>query len=216
MLPLAMSMTLRYMQLSDIHQVAWIDASCFEPPWSRDSYAFEINESTVSHMVVLDRHPELPPATQRQNGWLSQLSGMLGVDRQAVNGRGNIVGYGGLWKIEGEAHISTIATHPNCRGNGFGEILLAGMFGKALRLNADFIVLEVRVSNAIAQSLYQKYGFSRFGRRRNYYRNNNEDAWEMRVSLDKATRRRFTRLYDELLDRHDFRDAYSWAVRPWR
>lgn len=211
-----MSMTLRYMQLSDIQQVATIDASCFEPPWSRDSYAFEIKESTVSHMVVLDRHPELPPATQRQNGRLSQISGLLRGHRQPTNGRGDIVGYGGLWKIEGEAHISTIATHPNCRGNGFGEILLAGMFGKALRLKADFIVLEVRVSNAIAQSLYQKYGFSRCGRRRNYYRNNNEDAWEMRVTLDLQTRRRFIRLYDELLDRHDFRDAYSWKAHPRR
>ena len=155
-----MSMSLRYMQLSDIQQVARIDASCFEPPWSRDSYAFEITESTVSHMVVLDSRPDQPPPPrQRQDGWLSQLSGLLRVDRQAVNGRGNIVGYGGLWKIAGEAHISTIATHPHCRGNGFGEILLAGMFGKALRLHADFIVLEVRVSNAIAQSLYQKIRF---------------------------------------------------------
>ncbi|MCY3832396.1 MAG: ribosomal protein S18-alanine N-acetyltransferase [Chloroflexi bacterium] len=205
------------MRLSDIQQVATIDASCFEPPWSSDSYAFEIKESTVSHMVVLDRCPELPPpATQRQNGWLSQLSGLLRGHRGPSNGRGDIVGYGGLWKIEGEAHISTIATHPNCRGNGFGEILLAGMFGKALRLNADFIVLEVRVSNAVAQSLYQKYGFSRFGRRRNYYRSDNEDAWEMRVTLDVETRRRFIRLYDELVDKHDFRDTYSWKARSRR
>jgi len=212
-----MSMTLRYMQLSDIQQVATIDESCFQPPWTRDSYAFEINESTVSHMVVLDRRPDHPPpATQGQNSWLSLLNGILRGERQAGDGRGDIVGYGGLWKIEGEAHISTIATHPHCRGNGFGEILLAGMFGKALRLNAEFIVLEVRVSNAVAQSLYQKYGFSRFGRRRNYYRSDNEDAWEMRVTLDRETRRRFSALYDDLQTKHGFRDTYSWKARPRR
>lgn len=212
-----MSLTLRYMQLPDIQQVAAIDKSCFQPPWSRDSYAFEIKESRVSHMVVLDRRldePALP--RERQDGWLSHLSEKLRGNARALNGRGNIVGYGGLWKIEGEAHVSTIATHPHCRGHGYGEILLAGMFGKALRLNAEFIVLEVRVSNGVAQKLYQKYGFSRCGRKRNYYRNDNEDAWDMRVALDKETRRRFTRLYDELLIRHDFRDTYSWKARPRR
>ncbi len=209
-----MSLTLRYMRLADIQQVAAIDQSCFQPPWSRDSYIFEINESRISHMVVLDSGAHQPPP--QRNGWRSHLSDMLRGGRPAPNGQGDIIGYGGLWKIEGEAHISTIATHPRWRGKGFGEILLAGMFGKALRLNAEFIVLEVRVSNAVAQSLYQKYGFSRFGRRRNYYRSDNEDAWEMRVALDKDTRRRFARLYDELLAKHDFRDSYSWNARPWR
>lgn len=212
-----MPLTLRYMQLPDIKQVAAIDESCFQPPWARDSYIFEIKESRVSHMVVLDRQLEQPPQERaRQNGWLTNLTDKLRGNSPSLNGHGAIVGYGGLWKIEGEAHISTIATHPSQRGNGYGEILLAGMFGKALRLNADFIVLEVRVSNAIAQRLYQKYGFSRCGRRRNYYRNNKEDAWDMRVTLDKATRRRFTQLYDELLDKHEFRDTYSWKSRPRR
>ena len=210
-----MTLTLRYMRIPDVRQVAAIDATCFQPPWSRDSYAFEIKESRISHMVVLDRQAAQPaPAEARQNGWLSQLSDKLRGGPPSSNGRGAIVGYGGLWKIEGEAHISTIATHPNQRGNGYGEILLAGMFGKALRLNADFIVLEVRVSNAIAQSLYEKYGFYRIGRRRNYYLSDKEDAWDMRVSLDKATRRRFSRLYDELLVKHDLRDSYSWKARP--
>ena len=144
--------------------------------------------------------------------WATKLRGRP----QSYNGHGAIVGYGGLWKIEGEAHISTIATHPNQRGNGYGEILLAGMFGKALRLRAEYIVLEVRVSNAIAQSLYQKYGFNRVKRKRNYYRSDNEDAWDMRVPLDKAMRGRFSRLYSELLMKHDFRDAYSGKARPRR
>ena len=212
-----MSLTLRYMQLPDIHQVAAIDESCFQPPWSPDSYIFEIKESRISHMVVLDRQLTPPsPAQTRNNGWLSSLNGRLRGNASALNGNGAIIGYGGLWKIEGEAHVSTIATHPAYRGHGYGEILLAGMFGKALRLRAEFIVLEVRVSNAIAQGLYQKYGFSRHGRKRNYYRSDNEDAWDMRVALDKETRRRFTRLYDELQFRHDFADAYSGKARPRR
>ena len=210
-----MSLTLRYMQLPDIQQVAAIDQSSFEPPWSRDSYVFEINESRVSHMAVLARRLVEPDQTiERPAGWLSHLGNKLRGNTGSPNGQDAIIGYGGLWKIEGEAHISTIATHPNQRGNGYGEILLAGMIGKALRLDAEFIVLEVRVSNAIAQGLYQKFGFRRFGRRRNYYRSDNEDAWDMRMTMDRETRRRYSRLYQELQEKHAFRDIYSWKARP--
>ncbi len=211
-----MSLTLRYMRLPDIQQVAAIDQSCFQPPWSADSYVFEISESRISHMVVLARQLEQPlPQRASQEGWLSNLGDMLRGNAPSLNGRGDIIGYGGLWKIEGEAHISTIATHPQQRGNGYGEILLAGMIGKAMRLKAEFIVLEVRVSNFVAQRLYQKYGFHRIRRMRSYYRNDNEDAWEMRVALDWQTRRRFSELYQSLQGKHLFRDTYSWKGRPW-
>ena len=210
-----MSLSLRYMNRSDIKPVAAIDAMCFQPPWSRDSYAFEINESRVSHMVVLeDLSVPMQLEQAAPDHWLDRLRGRLRGQTSAVNGTGTVLGYGGLWKIEGEAHVSTIATHPHRRGMGYGEILLAGMFGKALRLNAEFIVLEVRVTNLVAQSLYRKYGFSRFGRKRNYYRNDNEDAWDMRVSLDRGNRRRYQRLLEELLQRHGFEDCYSRASNP--
>ena len=134
--------------------------------------------------------------------------------RRRLTGTGEILGYGGLWKIEGEAHISTIAIHPANRGLGYGEILLAGMFGKALQLDAEFIVLEVRVSNSVAQSLYQKYGFNRVARKKNYYRSDNEDAWDMRVSLGRDTRHRFDRLYEKLRLHHGFSDGYSRSPHP--
>ncbi len=210
-----MSLTLRYMQHADIRQVATIDVMCFDPPWSYESYAFEIKESRVSHMVVLEEviGAAQPAPVQRQS-WFDRLRGRGRNGAATLDGTGLILGYGGLWKIEDEAHISTIAIDPAWRGKGYGEILLAGMFGKALQLNAEFIVLEVRVSNAIAQSLYRKYGFSRVRRRKNYYRSDNEDAWDMRVSLDRDTRLRFERLYQKLRLQHGFLDSYSRKSRP--
>ena len=41
---------------------------------------------------------------------------------------------------------------------------------------ARVVTLEVRVSNAAAQQLYAKYGFSQVGLRRGYYTDNHEDA----------------------------------------
>lgn len=210
-----MSLNLRYMRLADIRQVAAIDVICFEPPWSYESYSFEITESDVSHMVVLEKlSDEAPPIPKQRQSLRSRLSDRLRGTSPALTGAGEILGYGGLWKIEGEAHISTIAIHPANRGHGYGEILLAGMFGKAAQLNAEFIVLEVRVSNTVAQSLYRKYGFNRVARKKNYYRGDNEDAWDMRVSLDRDTRLRFGRLYEKLRRQHGFSDTYSRSPRP--
>src|SRR5690606_20053697 len=113
-----------------------------------------------------------------------------------VRPRGLVVGYGGLWYIAGEGHISTIATHPDHRGLGYGEILLAAMIQRAITLQAEYIVLEVRVTNTIAQNLYRKYEFEIFGTKPNYYRLDNEDAYDMRLDLtDKAMIARFKRRF---------------------
>ena len=208
-----MCLKLRYMRVSDIDAVRAIDKVCFDPSWSSDSYSFEIRQSKVSHMVVLEDGAATAAET-RDDGWLRRLGGWLlhGADERE-NGA-TILGYGGLWQVESEAHISTIATHPAHRGRGYGEVLLAGMLRKALRLKADYLVLEVRVSNAIALNLYQKYGFSRVGRKRNYYTSDKEDAWDMRLRLDAEMQRRIDALYGDLRQAHGLYDDYSHARRP--
>ena len=100
---------------------------------------------------------------------------------------GEVIGYGGCWLIAGEAHISTIAVHPAHRGKGLGELLLASMLKCAIRLGGEYSVLEVRESNATAQALYRKYEYMVIGRRRQYYRDNGEDALLMEARpLDSA------------------------------
>jgi [ribosomal protein S18]-alanine N-acetyltransferase len=154
---------LRYMTVEDIPQVLEIDRLSFALPWSPRSYEFEINDNPNGHMVVL-----------------------------AGPGLDDIAGYGGMWMIDGEAHISTIATHPDVRGHNLGEALLAGMLSRAILDNAEYSVLEVRVSNVPAISLYEKYEYEVVGRRKGYYRDNNEDAYLMHLApIDAAYHARF-------------------------
>lgn len=211
-----MTLTLRYMKISDIKQVSAIDHLSFEPPWPSDSYHFEINQSTVSHMVVLEEctaHNN-GVSSPEQTGIWDRISRLFSQEPQSTNHK--IVGYGGLWKIADEAHVSTIATHPEARGNGYGEILMAGMFGKALLLGADYIVLEVRVSNAVAQKLYTKYGFTRNGVKKRYYRSDNEDAYDMRVNFDYEIIEQYHSLYRALQDKRPFNDHYTDTPHPRR
>jgi ribosomal-protein-alanine N-acetyltransferase len=89
---------------------------------------------------------------------------------------GEVIGYGGMWLIINEAHITNIAVHPNHRQKKVGSILLSQLMGLAWNeLEVQRMTLEVRKSNHIAQSLYKKFDFQVSGERKKYYENN-EDA----------------------------------------
>lgn len=201
-----MSLTLRYMTLYDVTPVAAIDRLAFDLPWSERSYAYEVTESTYSYMVVLEA--AFAPAPQ---GWRRLLP--------AFNGRDSgqkIVGFGGLWAIMNEAHISTIAVHPDYRGRGWGEILLAAMVRRSVALRAGYVALEVRVSNTLAQNLYHKHDFQIVGTKARYYRNNDEDAYDMRLPLSPAAQSLAQQRFETLKARHGFSDSYTEHEPPNR
>ncbi|WP_438444689.1 ribosomal protein S18-alanine N-acetyltransferase [Gorillibacterium sp. sgz5001074] len=87
-----------------------------------------------------------------------------------------IAGYAGMWIIMDEAHITNIAVRSPFRGRGWGERLLTELRANAKKLGARRMTLEVRVTNRVAQNLYEKMGFRSVGVRKGYYTDNNEDA----------------------------------------
>lgn len=89
---------------------------------------------------------------------------------------GKVVGYGGIWLILDEGHITNIAVHNDYRGTGVGNLLVEGLIDVCRERNIRAMTLEVRKSNEIAKSLYSKYGFKGYGVRPRYYSDNNEDA----------------------------------------
>ncbi|QPC48489.1 ribosomal protein S18-alanine N-acetyltransferase [Mangrovibacillus cuniculi] len=94
-----------------------------------------------------------------------------------------IVGYGGMWIVLDEVHITNIAVSPAFQGKKLGEAILAYMMDVAKSVKAMTMTLEVRVSNKPAQGLYRKLGFQDGGIRKQYYTDNQEDALVMWVKL---------------------------------
>jgi ribosomal-protein-alanine N-acetyltransferase len=88
-----------------------------------------------------------------------------------------------VWFIVDEAHIATIATHPDFRRQGFGRKLLVHALMAAKEEGARTALLEVRESNDTAQEMYRKLGFVEVNRRPQYYSDNGEDAILMTASL---------------------------------
>lgn len=98
---------------------------------------------------------------------------------------GHIAGYGGMWLIMEEAHITNVAVRQQYRGKKLGERLMRELQRTASLYGAVRMTLEVRASNYIAQNLYEKLGFYSVGVRRGYYTDNREDAIIMWVDLPK-------------------------------
>jgi len=103
---------------------------------------------------------------------------------------GRVVGMVVTWLFVDEAHIATIATHPEYRRQGIARKLLTYTLQSAIREGARSSFLEVRASNLPAQEMYRKFGYVEVGRRKRYYRDNDEDAILMNLEKINADRLR--------------------------
>jgi [ribosomal protein S18]-alanine N-acetyltransferase len=166
---------LRPLRPSDIDAVLAIEKHSFPTPWQASSFHYEVTENRLANYQAL---------TVRQGDQPARL-----------------IGYAGYWLLVDEIHISTIATHPEWRGRGLGELLLLNMLYMAYEEPAQLATLEVRRHNTVAQALYQKYAFEVVGERLRYYQDK-EDALIMTVQpLDQAYRQTLSRRRDGLFAR---------------
>jgi ribosomal-protein-alanine N-acetyltransferase len=171
---------IRSMQLDDLSQVLAIDSQSFTLPWPESAYRYELLENPSSFLMVAE-------IEQSEVGRL-------------------IVGVVVVWMILDEAHIATIAVHPEFRGQGIASRLMVSMMREAIQLEARLATLEVREQNTAAQRLYQRFGFNIVGRRPRYYKDNLEDALIMTVGgLDKG--------YLERLDQVDWANSSTGVGR---
>ena len=176
------------MTLDDIPAVMAIEKTAFPLPWPEQAYRHELLENQNSYFIVVrltqSRDGVNEAKTKGASSSLPSLSSLTLLQRLAarpVQPVRPVIGFAGLWMLVDEGHISTIASHVDWRGRGVGELLLVSLLREAQRRSAAFATLEVRVSNRVAQNLYAKYDFVEVGRRKRYYRDNNEDALIMTV-----------------------------------
>ncbi len=206
-MPSIVSYQMRHMRLTDIPHILVIDQQSFSIPWAASSYAREVSYSTHSHMVVIQRTETVPAPNAFASAW-RWMTGETTVHN-------TVLAYGGLWLFGAEAHISTIASHPRYRGQGWGEMGLMAMLRRAILLKATEVSLEVRVSNTRAQALYRKYGFHQHGVKRGYYYDNNEDAYDMRLDVTLPPHKAFIEeRYRAYCARYAFEDAFTAVPKP--
>lgn len=124
-----------------------------------------------------------------------------------LDSEGEILGVGAMWLFGEEAHIIMLAVKPEYQNQGLGSALIWQMLKEAHQFGAEWVVLEVRMSNTKAIDLYKRFGFIDVGTRKAYYSNNNEDAlvlWCKRVNTPEFEQKlniRQTEINHRLSDR---------------
>jgi [ribosomal protein S18]-alanine N-acetyltransferase len=175
--------------MSDVPRVIEIERLAYPATWPTSTYRKELQDNRLAHYIVLrdrqllEEHACIAqePLREAERSRISRLFPLsILTSRPSVvvspQHSASIIGFAGLWLMVDEAHITTIATHPDYRRRGLGEFLLVGLMDIAYSISAKWVTLEVRASNATAQNLYYKYGFREAGVRRRYYNDNQEDA----------------------------------------
>jgi ribosomal-protein-alanine N-acetyltransferase len=145
---------------ADLDGVLAVEAESFTNPWTRDMYAWELQNRQVCHIYVV---------------------------RTAEAG---VVGFCAFWLVFDEIHINNVAMRPGFRGQGIGAALMERVFDRARALGAQRATLEVRESNTGARRFYERLGFRVEGTRRHYYTNPVEDAlilWRSEPDASRAS-----------------------------
>jgi [ribosomal protein S18]-alanine N-acetyltransferase len=165
-----------------------LDQTCLGGLWTAAGYEREL-ANAQSLKLVLAGQPDVP----------EQSSILLGM--------------GFAWSILEEAHITLLAIAPSHRGQGFGQLLLAGLLQQACQTGLERATLEVRVSNESALALYAKFGFTKAGKRRDYYSNPKEDGlilWRSGLQQPAFA----DKLQAQVQQLHTKLAAKGWQVAP--
>jgi [ribosomal protein S18]-alanine N-acetyltransferase len=130
----------------DLDGVLAVEAESFTNPWTRDMYAWELQNRAVCHIYV------------------------------ARTADCAVAGFCAFWLVFDEIHINNVAIRPQYRGRGMGTAVMHHVLAEARRLGAKRATLEVRASNEPARRLYERLGFYVAAVRPNYYSSPVEDA----------------------------------------
>ena len=147
------------MRLDDIDQAILIDRLSFSLPWPASAFRHELVNNPSSQL------------------WVAELD--------LADGNPCVVGAVVVWMILDEAHIATLAVHPDYRRQGISQQLLVTVLRQAIERGAAQATLEVRANNLAAQALYKKFKFEIVGRRPRYYQDNYEDALIMTADFNQ-------------------------------
>ena len=96
---------------------------------------------------------------------------------------GRVMGYAACWTVIDQSELGNVAVAEDGRGRGIGGALVDAVVECVRARGSQEIFLEVRESNAAAQSVYHARGFVVVARRRAYYSSPKEDALVMRLRV---------------------------------
>jgi [ribosomal protein S18]-alanine N-acetyltransferase len=137
--------------------VARIEQSAYEHPWTQGNFSDSIRAGYHAQLLT---GAAVPTA--------------------------ELIGYFVAMKGVDEVHLLNITVAPPHQRQGWARLMLDALTIWSRGEGAQWLWLEVRVSNRRAQAIYEQYGFRQVGLRRGYYpatATRREDAQVMSLAL---------------------------------
>ncbi|SAK66956.1 acetyltransferase [Caballeronia pedi] len=152
-----------------------------------DRYLTPMTEADLDEVAAVEKLAyEFP--WSRGNFQDSLRNGYYGVCLRHVTG--TLIGYCVLMPVVDEMHLLNLCVAPAAQRAGAGLTLLREAVRITRAEKLEGVLLEVRPSNPRAIQLYERFGFTAIGRRKNYYparHRSREDAIVMRLAFLKES-----------------------------
>ncbi|MGY8904882.1 MAG: ribosomal protein S18-alanine N-acetyltransferase [Burkholderiales bacterium] len=153
--------------LARLDDVMQIERASYDCPWSRQNFTDSLYSGYAMQLLVAD-------------GPGGEADGSVG------QSPGPLLGYFVAMRGVDEVHLLNLTVAPAYRRQGWALVFLDALALWSRGVGAQWLWLEVRVSNLHAQAIYSRYGFNRVGQRKNYYpavQGQSEDALVMSLLL---------------------------------
>jgi ribosomal-protein-alanine N-acetyltransferase len=129
-----------------LETVVRVENSAYDHPWTHGNFSDALKSVYESQMLI--GGAASPPGDKQQAELLGYFVAMQGVD---------------------EVHLLNLTVAPPHQRQGWARIMLDALSIWGRGRGAQWLWLEVRVGNARARLVYERYGFREVGLRRSYY-----------------------------------------------
>lgn len=139
----------------------------------------EIREMTiddVDDVYAIEKQQFVVPWTK--DSFIKEMSNFMAIYYVATFD-GVVCGYGGMWHVVTEGHITNVAVLEDKKGLGIGRLLVEKLIEVAKEKEMMGITLECSTKNTVALNLYKSFGFKEEGIRKEYYEVTKEDCYIM-------------------------------------
>lgn len=134
----------------------------------------EATHAHISNICEIEKEAFSDPWSQASI--LNEIANEQSIFLVATKEDNTVVGYVSMRNVVNEGYINNIAVSKQYRGLSIGTMLILALLNESDKIGIAALTLEVRVSNAVAIKLYEKFGFETKGYRKNFYSNPSEDA----------------------------------------
>lgn len=139
-----------------------------------------MKKSDLAQVMAIEKVSFLAPWSEEQ--FLYELEGNPFCSLFVAEEKEYILGFIDFWITFDSGCINQIAVHPNLRQKGIASILMEDALKRLVGQGVKNVTLEVRIHNASAIKLYEKFGFAQRLIKKGYY-DNGDDAIYMEKGL---------------------------------